>query len=137
MIEKLKNKILWIGFIALCALFICSLTGNIITGYCIHKYRRTVQQLELELGQYRTRIDELTDTEQSLTRTIARAGDITRCAENAINSIGNSIQAIRTGLSKLEAYVKDLEECLFGNNSSGDSECSNSGDSCELDNKES
>jgi chromosome segregation ATPase len=95
----------------------------------IKKYKSDIQRLECELGQYRTRIDNLEKSEREFARTIDEAKDIIDGANASISSIGSSTQSIRAGLAELQEYIEELEDCLFGNgnNERGDNS-GNSGD---------
>lgn len=124
-----KKAIYIIVFVALFAASVSAFTICIGQHTNIQKYKSDIQRLERELEQYRARIDNLEKSEREFARTIDEAKDIIDGANASIASIGGSTQSIRAGLAELQKYIKELEDCMYGDrDNERSSDSGNSGD---------
>ena len=124
-----------IGIYVLSCIFIFTLcTSLAVNGYQfyrISKFRSTVSELESELERYRTRVDNLTESEREFANIIDEASELVKGADRSISSIGNSVQSIRNGLRELQEYVKKLENLLCISDSVSSNDGNNSDNSSD------
>lgn len=117
MINEKNEKWLYFFYGVLVVLLILSCIFAGVQSARIAERDGCIRDLRAELNGYRERVAELERTECELNGTIDQAKAIIDGANGSICSIGGSVGEVRAGLKKLQDYIKELENCLWGNDS--------------------
>ena len=129
--NEILQTLLFCSLFFVCCGLLASLAGNFAEYHRIRELSTDVQRLESELGQYRTRADNLEESEREFASLIDEAKGYVEGAGRSIRSIGNSVQDLRSGLAELQTYVEKLEDCLCVDRSIGNSNDIHNSDSGE------